>query len=208
MSLFGRKRPEDESAAPAKPEASEVAPPPSASTEKKKGGYGIDQVVALMRRLPADNIELVVRVLKETLESVTIPLPGLIKEAEKRDADLTQGIADHKKAISTLEAELAAKKKQIEDDIAAKQKAIGQLEADQKEILLVKDRLNLGLKLGPIPGRAPEPRGPSTAAPPASEIKVRGESKAPTDAATLPAFRPVSTADLAAADAKPENKIS
>ncbi len=150
--------------APARPSR-----PPEPQAEKpQKDGYGIDQLVQLMRRLPSDNIELVVRVLKETLESVKIAVPRLIKEAEKRASDLTSGISDHRRAITKLEEELAAKQKSIEEEIAAKKKAIEELEAAHQEVSVVKERLNLGLRLdapsvtgvpkpAPTPASAPTP---------------------------------------------------
>jgi hypothetical protein len=153
MGLFGKKKDDEEdveesNGTPAEPPVK--APEPKVEPKAKTKPYGIDELVVLMRRLPNDNIELVVRVLKETLESVKIPVPGLIKDSEKREQELTGGINDHKKAISNLEEELAAKKKAIEDAIAAKRKAIAELEAQHKEVTLVKDRLSLGLKLDQV----------------------------------------------------------
>jgi hypothetical protein len=170
MGLFGKKREDEpeESNGHTEPPVKAAPPPPAPVEVPSRKGYGIDELVALMRRLPSDNVELVVRVLKETLESVKIPLPGLIKDSEKREQELTHGIDENKKAITTLEEELAAKQKAIEEAIAAKRKKIAELEAAHKEVTLVKDRLNLGLKLDQVtvtPVMAPPPP-PVAAKPP------------------------------------------
>jgi hypothetical protein len=151
MGIFGKKKEDELESNGDHSEPSSKPPEPQPEAPKKKDGpYGIDQLVHLMRRLPTDNIELVVKVLKETLESVKIAVPELIKGAEKRELELTNNITEHKKSIASLEEELAAKKKQIEESIAAKKKAIAELEAAHKEVMVVKDRLTLGLKLDQV----------------------------------------------------------
>jgi hypothetical protein len=169
MGIFGKKKDDElqeainETTEPPKP-----AEPPELPKKTSNGGYGIDQLVHLMRRLPTDNVELVVRVLKETLESVKIAVPDLIKGAEKRELELTSNITEHKKSIAMLEEELAAKKKQIEDSIAAKKKAIAELEAAHKEVTQVHDRLNLALKMDQptITAMPPPPPAAPKASPP------------------------------------------
>src|SRR5687768_10499306 len=113
MGIFGKKKDDEleSNGDHSEPSSKSPEPPPEPPKKKDTGPYGIDQLVHLMRRLPTDNIELVVRVLKETLESVKIAVPELIKGAEKREVELTNNITEHKKSIASLEEELAAKKK-------------------------------------------------------------------------------------------------
>ena len=166
MGLFGKKREDEPEESNGHTEPPVKAPPPAPVEVPSRKGYGIDELVALMRRLPSDNVELVVRVLKETLESVKIPLPGLIRDSEKREQELTSSIGENKKAITALEEELAAKQKAIEEAIAAKRKKIAELETAHKEVTLVKDRLNLGLKLDQVSVTPVMPPPPPVAAKP------------------------------------------
>jgi hypothetical protein len=99
-------------------------------------GYGVDQLTKLMRELPNGNVELVVRVLKKTLESVRISVPSLIQDAARRESELDDKMAGHRRAIAALEDEINSKKRAIED-----------LENQYREVMMVKERLNLALTL-------------------------------------------------------------
>lgn len=156
MALFQKKRLEDDIAVlprptpmPHNPNATEVVRPsqtplqrpqngqsPSVTAAPQQSSYGIDHLVRLMRELPNGNVELVVRVLKKTLESVSISVPGLIQQASQRETELEERMAGHRRAISALE-----------DEIASKKRAIEELEATYKEVTVVKERLNLALSL-------------------------------------------------------------
>jgi hypothetical protein len=100
------------------------------------GPYGIQQVIELMRKLPNRNLELVVQVVKRTLESVSVSIPTLINDATQREKDIFGRVENLKKDIANLESE-----------VSAKRKTITELEADHKEVTTVKERLALALKL-------------------------------------------------------------
>lgn len=99
--------------------------------------YGIEEAIALMRTLPADSIELVVRVVKQTLESTHIDIPTIIVDATAKQERITNRIGVLKEEITGLEQEIAARSTEI-----------GNLEADHEETSMVKERLELAEKLG------------------------------------------------------------
>jgi hypothetical protein len=106
-------------------------PPPTLQT-----GWGVENLTKLMRELPNGNVELVVRVLKKTLEAVRISVPGLIQDAARRETELEEKMAGHRRAIAALEDEISSKRRAIED-----------LELHYREVMMVKERLNLALTL-------------------------------------------------------------
>lgn len=105
--------------------------------------YGIDKAIELMRTLPQENIELVVQVVKFSLESVGIHLPTIIQDAMRRQNDLQGRIAALKAEIADLEAEIKSRR----DEIAKH-------ETDHKETSMVRDRLELAEKIGKKPAAA------------------------------------------------------
>ena len=98
--------------------------------------FGINKAIELMRALPSENVELVVRVVKTTLESINIKVASIIKDATRKEGELEGRVAVLKKEISELEAEIGTRRKEIAG-----------LEADHKETTMVKDRLILAEKL-------------------------------------------------------------
>jgi len=92
------------------------------SKKAPAGSYGFAQVRDLMRSIPlAENRELVVQVVKKTLESANISLQAIMQDAggiqeeakakinylKQTMADLNQEIANHKRDMVELEKELA-----------------------------------------------------------------------------------------------------
>lgn len=135
-----------------------AAPPPPEPTVD----YGIDQAIALMRHLPGDNVELVVQVVKHTLESTHIKIATIINDGSRKQRDIEGRIAVLRREIGELENEIATRK----TEIAA-------LEADYKETSSVKERLILAEKLTGESGAAPEPAAaaaPSGPTPRASSV--------------------------------------
>lgn len=130
------------------PTASEPAKPPAAKPAARKAApveddddfdapaYGIDKAIELMRSLPADNVELVVQVVKHTLESTRIKISTIIDDATRKQDDISG-------RIKVLNAEIA----EYEQEIATRKKEIGELEADHEETTMVKDRLVLAENL-------------------------------------------------------------
>src|SRR5687768_9188811 len=106
MKLFGGGKP---SSQPSKPEKDEEAgyfdsptenvslsaPPPKVAVPPPKDepppgpDFGINAAIQLMRSLPVDqNPELVVTVIKTTLESLRVKVPEIIADATRKQTDL------------------------------------------------------------------------------------------------------------------------
>jgi hypothetical protein len=95
--------------------------------------YGIENAIQLMRALPVDqNVELVVAVIKGTLESLKVKVSDIIEDAAKKQKDLESRMGNLKQAISDFEKEIQQRK----DEIA-------KIEADHAETTAVKGRLEL-----------------------------------------------------------------
>lgn len=130
-------------AAPGQPE------PPRAETRRSappvSDDYGIQKAIELMRTLPQDNVELVVQVVKFSLESVGIKLPIIIEDATRRQQDI-QG------RIGVLRGEIAEHEKEIK----LRREEIERLETDFKETSTVRERLELAETIGKA--KSTEPR--------------------------------------------------
>ena len=122
---------------PASAAAAAAAPARAGASSMENDDYGIDKAIELMRTLPSENIELVVQVVKFSLESVGIHLPTIIQDAVRRQNDLQGRIAALKAEIADLEAEIKLRREEI-----------GKHESDHKETSLVRDRLELAEKIG------------------------------------------------------------
>ncbi len=102
--------------------------------------YGIQQAIALLRKLPEHNLEqvkLVMRVLKSALESTGLEIGPIIDDAIRRQGDLEEN-------VDRLEAEIA----DLEGEIKDRQAETARLEADLKETTMVRERLELAEKRG------------------------------------------------------------
>src|SRR5262245_17294154 len=141
--------------APTARPAPAAAPPPAPDTDS----YGIDKAIELMRTLPSENIQLVVQVVKFSLESVGIKLPVIIEDAIRRQKDLRGRVDVLKGEIGELELEIKQRRDEIERH-----------EADYRETTMVRERLELA-EGGKKPEAAPAPSlgaPPPPAAPPAA----------------------------------------
>jgi len=99
--------------------------------------YGIDQAIQLMRALPVDqNPELVVAVIKTTLESLKVKVADIIGDANRKTKDLEERVANLKRAIADFEKEIETRREEI-----------GRLEADHKETSSVRSRLELAERM-------------------------------------------------------------
>jgi hypothetical protein len=98
--------------------------------------YGIDDAIALMRTLPSENGELVVQVVKHTLESARIDIGVIIEDAIAKQQRTESRIAVLRDAIAELEREIDTRRAEID-----------QLETDNRETTRVKERLVLAEKL-------------------------------------------------------------
>lgn len=112
-----------------------------------KTGYGINEAAQLMRALPIEqNVELVVRVIRGTLESMNVQLPAIIEDAETKERALEE-------RRETLNGEIAALAREIEE----RRQEIAAIEGELRETTTVKDRLLLAQRLGdqPVPAGPP-----------------------------------------------------
>lgn len=110
--------------------------PSRAASPEPATRYGIDDAVALMRTLPSENIELVVQVVKHTLESARIDIATIIQDAAAKQERTEARIAVLRNAIEELDRE-----------IDTRQAEIAQLESDNRETTRVKERLVLAERL-------------------------------------------------------------
>jgi hypothetical protein len=140
------------------PVAAKPAPAPAAATKPDHPDYGINKAIELMRLLPEDNIELIVRVVKTTLESTNINVASIVQDATRKQAQIEARVGVVKKEIAGLEGEIATRRSEI-----------ALLETDHKETTSVKDRLVLAEKLSA--GRE-EPRAPVVAPRPATPTGI------------------------------------
>ena len=69
--------------------------------------YGIDDAIKLMRTLPVEeNENLVVRVMKTTLESLKVRIGDIVDDAMKRQDVLGKKVGDYKAQIASFERDL------------------------------------------------------------------------------------------------------
>jgi hypothetical protein len=113
-----------------------------------RGTYSIEDAIKLMKSLPRDNNEVVVTVVKKTLESTSIRVHDIIDDANQKEARIRN---QHK----TLEGEI----KDLQDQIAHRNQQISDLLHDLKETTDVRQRLQLameldGEKVAPAPAAA------------------------------------------------------
>jgi hypothetical protein len=112
------------------------APATPAPVEEDRPAYGIENAIQLMRALPVDqNVELVVQVIKTTLESLRVKVADIIEDASRKQQNIESRISSLKAAIAEFEKEIAQRKEEI-----------ARLEADHAETTAVKARLELAEK--------------------------------------------------------------
>lgn len=106
--------------------------PQAKATPRRNLSYGIEDAISLMRKLPADNMEVVVSVVKQTLESTNINVDDIIADANDKEDRLL-------KKNTQLEKEI----KDLQQQIADRNKQIASLLEDHKETVSVRERLQL-----------------------------------------------------------------
>jgi hypothetical protein len=127
MSFFGKKtdKPEEPQIAPAEPVPQQVPGP------AQRPAYGIEEAMRLMRSLPVDqNVDLVVHVIKSTLESMNVRLADILNDAAHRQQVLGTRIKD-------LKGEIAG----LQNEVQTRQSEIARLEKDLAETTSVRERL-------------------------------------------------------------------
>ena len=156
------------SSRPAMPGLPPVASPARAAkpSQSPVTSYGIDDAIQLMRTLPQENVELVVRVVKHTLESTRIDIGAIIDDASQKQQRIEARVAVLKDAIADLEREIQVRRKEIDE-----------LETDHRETTKVKERLVLAEKL--TSGRPPERESMPTPIPTRPHRRPTGEVSVP-----------------------------
>ncbi len=113
--------------------------PPSASMapQPQTIRFGIDQTIQLMRSLPkSKDSELVVAVMKTTLESVNVRVPDIIRDATKR-------LNDVEARVTALKTEIAAYEREMDKRL----QEIVRLEAAHAEVVSVKECLEASIEV-------------------------------------------------------------
>ena len=122
---------------PAPPKNTAAAAVPRAHPPvRDETDYGIQKAIELMRTLPEGHVELVVQVVKFTLQSAQIRIGTIIDDAAARQERL-------RARMSALTSEIA----ELDQEIAQRRREIGGLEADYAETTTVKERLQLAEQL-------------------------------------------------------------
>ena len=166
MSIFAKKQDWDRD----QKATVDAAPTPAASAASRGGSnhYGIAEAIQLLRGLPVDqNTELVVRVVRATLASLAVHLSDIIEDATRKQKSVQDKIASEHTKVADLEKQLADHRKEI-----------AALEADLKETTTVKERLQMAEKSAgtPTPPRGGLP-GPHTATLIGSKLAEESASK-------------------------------
>lgn len=179
--------------AAAQPEAQPAPARRQRQPEPMPPDYGIDRAIELMRTLPSDNVELVVQVVKHTLESTQIKIPEIIQDAIRKQESIQGRIGTLGSEIDDFEREIKTRREEIE-----------RLEADFEETSTVRERLELAEKLGKKDDGAPSSAAKAGQAPERSSATSAAPSAG---AAAGPATaRPAGARpDGAGADSKPSS---
>lgn len=98
--------------------------------------YGIEHAIQLMRELPKGELEVVVTVVKKTLESMSVTVTDIIQDAEFKEQDIRQKSDQLSQEIVDLESQISDRKVQI-----------CELNEQAKETSMVKNHLKLAEQL-------------------------------------------------------------
>jgi hypothetical protein len=160
----------------------EPRPVPALPPQRTTPRYGIDDAIKLMRTLPVDeNVDLVVRVIKRTLESLSVRVPDILEDAQKRQESLRSKIAEHHGAIM-----------QLERDIEGRRQEIARLDDELAETTTVRERLQLAeaTSLAPTPTPAKVTVSPLSSTGSNKKADVPPSRTAPPLPANATTFRP------------------
>jgi hypothetical protein len=157
MGLFGRKMKLDVEAPSAplvvsetnlpSPAPAQLAQPQPRPSSPPQVAFGIENAIQLLRGLPADrNGDIVMRTVKQTLESMGVRIPDVIGDAERKEAVLEQ-------QITAVKADIA----ELEQMIRSCREEISGLEVELAEATSVAQRLRLGDSAAPAAVKQPAP---------------------------------------------------
>lgn len=137
----------------------------------KKLAYGIEEAILLMKALPRDNNEVVVTVVKKTLESTNIEVQDIIEDANARE-----------ERMRAKQKQLETEIKNLQGEITQRNQRISELVQDLKETSDVRQRLQLALELDTRKEKMAENAKPSPTKP--AEIGSGGTAARPDAGAT------------------------
>jgi len=164
--------------------------------------YGVDQAMQLLQSLPADNLELAVQIVKQTLASMNIRIGPIIEEAgarldyaQHRSAQLVDEIAQFERGIEERRAELARLASDFESVTTVRDR------------LLMAERANLSeapVETATVPAvNEQAPTAPS-AAPTAPSAAPTAPSAAPTAPSAAPTARATTATRAETVDPEPD----
>ena len=127
MSLFGKRNEPPSMQPPAMPPP---LPPVHAPEAAPKRGYGVADLIMLMKTIPTDrHPELVVRVVKSTLESVGVHANDIIEDALRHEGAVRDRIA-------ALEGEIDG----LEQEIERRRGLIAELQTNVADLIYARER--------------------------------------------------------------------
>jgi hypothetical protein len=127
MSLFGKKAEAPPTVPPPLPP---VARAPSDDARAHARSYGVTDLIQLMKSIPIDHHpDLVVQVVKSTLQSVGVHVPDIIEDAVRHEGQL-------KDRIVGLEGEIQA----LSEEIERRKELILQLQGEVADLAYAKER--------------------------------------------------------------------
>ncbi len=116
MSLFGKKNEPPSMQPPAIPSPLPPVHAPAPEQAQPKRGYGVSDLILLMKSIPTDrHPELVVRVVKSTLESVGVHASDIIEDAIRHEGIVRDRIAALEGEIDGLTQEIDRRRGLIAD---------------------------------------------------------------------------------------------
>jgi hypothetical protein len=149
--------------------AEPVAPPPPAAPERPPPDFGIDRAIELMRTLPLEeDPDLVLRVVRKTLQFTGISLLDLVTAATDREAVLSDSLVATRAQIDRLLAEVATLRDGIsgtEADLADTKRVREQLEEALENETVVVASLPPLPAAPPVPGASPARAAPASISP-------------------------------------------
>lgn len=157
------------------PQTQPAPQPKTAPKQVPQPTFGIQRAIELMRKLPPENVELVVSVVKTTLESAQVDIESIVEDAVGRRRKISDRIDGLRSEITEFEEEIAARKTEI-----------SALERDYAETTGVQEKLELALDLSEASDAKPAKRPAAKAAAPQRPGTPQPRRAQPTPAQGVP----------------------
>jgi hypothetical protein len=146
MSLFGKKNEPTPMPPPVMPPPMPPPHAPGSEAAPQKKGYGVADLIMLMKTIPTDrHPELVVHVVKSTLESVGVRANDIIEDALRHEGIVRDRIA-------ALESEIEG----LEQEIERRRGLIGDLQTNISDLVYARERWQ-SAEGGRLPATEDEP---------------------------------------------------